>query len=80
MHHLVNIYTSAKSSFEKALFQPHVPVLMTNVLLHEEGGRNRCSKKKTIVGKRLLGKNRVKVKEWRTGPSLELASVAAHSK
>ena len=53
---------------------------MINVLLHEEGRRNRCSKKKIIVGKRLLGKKGVKVKEWRTGPSLELVSVAAHSK
>lgn len=77
---LVNIYTSAKSSFEKALFQPHVQMLMINVLLHEEGRRNKCSKKITIVGKRLLGKKGVKVKEWRNGPPLELLSVAAHSK
>lgn len=62
---LVNIYTSAKSSFEKALFQPHVPMLMINVLLHEEGGRNRCSIKKTIVGKRLLGEKTYKGQRMR---------------
>lgn len=55
-------------------------MLMINVLLHEEGRRNRCSQKKTIVGKRLLEKKSVKVKERRTGPSLELISIAANSK
>lgn len=35
---------------------------------------------KTIVGKRLVGEKSVKVKEWRTNPSLELTSVAAHNK
>lgn len=77
---LVNIYTSAKSSFEKALFQPHVQMLMINVLLHEEGRRNKCSKNITILGEKLIRKKSVKVKEWRNSPSVELLSVAAHSK
>lgn len=78
---LLNIYSSAKSSFEKAIFQPHVQMLMINVLLHRVGKRNRCSKKKTIVGKRMLGKKYgVEVEEWKNDPSLELPSVAAHSK
>lgn len=55
-------------------------MLMINVLLHEEWKRNRCSKKITIAGKRLVGEKSVKVKEWRTSPSLELTSVAAHNK
>jgi len=38
-------------------------MLMINLLLHQGGKRNRCSKKKTPVGKRLLGEKSVKVKE-----------------
>lgn len=54
---------------------------MINVLLHEEGRRNRKErKKKKIVGKRLLEQKSVKVKEWRTVPSFELIKVAVHSK
>lgn len=63
---LINIYTSAKSSFEKVLFQLRVRMLMINVLLQEEGRRNRCSKKVTVKKKVVREKNckGQRMEEW----------------
>lgn len=54
-------------------------MLLMNVLLHKVGKRNRCSKKKTIAGKFVGKEYGVEGEEGRSGPSLELPSVAAHS-